>query len=164
MPNLLVITFENMDEAAQVLEALEAEERDHDISLDDTAVVVKDQDGTVHVDNEVDRGVKVGAIGGGLLGLVIGFLFGGPIASLLLGAIAGALGGDLANLGIDQRFINNVSADLAPGSSALFLMVRGADPEATAAALAPFKGNVNYAHLPAETEAKLREVLSERSE
>ncbi|MGD9316778.1 MAG: DUF1269 domain-containing protein [Anaerolineae bacterium] len=162
MPNLVVITFENEDEAAQVLEALEVEERDHDISLDDTAVVVKEQDGTVRVDNEVDRGVKVGAIGGGLLGLLIGLLIGGPIASLVLGAIAGALGGDLANLGIDQRFINNVSDDLAPGSSALFLMVREADPEATAEALAPFKGKVNYTYLPADTEAKLREVLSER--
>jgi uncharacterized membrane protein len=162
MPNLVVITFDNVDEAGQVLEALEAEERDHDVSLDDAAVVAKDQDGTIRVDNEVDRGVKVGAIGGGLLGLLIGFLFGGPIASLLLGAIAGALGGDLANLGIDQRFINDVSDDLAPGSSALFLMVREADPEVTAAALAPFKGKVNYTYLPAETEAKLREVLSER--
>jgi uncharacterized membrane protein len=162
MPNLVVITFDNVYEAGQMLEALEEEQHDHDISLDDTAVVIKDQDGTVHVDNEVDRGVKVGAIGGGLLGLVIGFLFGGPIVSLLLGAIAGALGGDLASLGIDQRFINNVSDDLTPGSSALFLMVRDADPEATAAALAPFKGKVNYTYLSAEAEARLRKVLSER--
>jgi hypothetical protein len=28
--------------------------------------------------------------------------------------------------------------------------------------LAPFKGKVNYTYLPADTEAKLREVLSER--
>jgi uncharacterized membrane protein len=160
MPNLLVITFKNIDEAGQVLEALEAEEHDHDISLDDTAVVRKDQDGTIHVDNEVDRGVKVGAIGGGLLGLVVGFLFGGPIASLALGAIAGALGGDLANLGIDQRFIDDVSAELEPGGSALFVMVREADPEATAAALAPFEGQIYYTNLPSDTEAELRRILS----
>jgi len=160
MPNLLVITFKNIDGAGQVLEALEAEEHDHDISLDDTAVVRKDQDGTIHVDNEVDRGVKVGAIGGGLLGLVVGFLFGGPIASLALGTIAGALGGDLANLGIDQRFIDDVSAELEPGGSALFVMVREADPEATAAALAPFEGQIYYTNLPSDTEAELRRILS----
>lgn len=161
MPSLVVITFEDPQEAHQVLEALRDEEDDHHISLDDTAVVVKGEDGTVEVDNEVDRGVKIGVVGGGLLGLLVGFLFGGPIASLILGAIAGALGGDLANLGIDQRFIDDVTEDLAPGSSALFLMARDADPEATAAALKPFKGKVYYSYLPEETEAQLREILDE---
>jgi uncharacterized membrane protein len=159
MPNLVVITFEEPEEAQQVLEALRDEEHDHQISLDDTAVVVKAEDGTVEVDNEVDRGIKIGAVGGGLLGLLIGFLVGGPLVSLALGAIAGALGGDLANLGIDQRFINDVTEDLAPGSSALFLMARDADPEATAAALEPFEGKVYYSYLPEETEAQLREIL-----
>ena len=159
MPNLVVITFEDPEKAQQVLEALREEEHDHQISLDDTAVVVKGEDGTVEVDNEVDRGIKIGAVGGGLLGLVIGFLIGGPLVSLALGAIAGALGGDLANLGIDQRFINDVTEDLAPGSSALFLMARDADPEATAAALEPFEGKVHYSYLPEETEAQLREIL-----
>lgn len=159
MPNLVVITFEDQDEAQKVLEALREEEHDHKIGLDDTAVVVKAEDGTVEVDNEVDRGIKIGVIGGGLLGLLIGFLFGGPIASLVLGAIAGALGGDLANLGIDQRFIDDVTEDLAPGSSALFLMARDADPEATAAALEPYEGKVYYSYLPEETEAQLREIL-----
>ena len=159
MPNLVVITFEDPDAAQQVLEALRDEEHEHEISLDDTAVVVKSEDGTVEVDNEVDRGIKIGAVGGGLLGLLIGFLVGGPLVSLALGAIAGALGGDLANLGIDQRFINDVTEDLAPRSSALFLMARDADPEATAASLEPFEGKVRYSYLPDETEAQLREIL-----
>ena len=161
MPNLVVITFEDPEQAHQVLDALRDEEREHQIGLDDTAIVVKSEDGTVEVDNEVDRGIKIGALGGSLLGLLIGFLVGGPLVSLALGAVAGALGGDLANLGIDQRFINDVTADLAPGSSALFLMARDADPEATAAALKPFKGKVYYSYLPEETEAQLREILDE---
>ena len=159
MPNLMVITFEDPEQAHQVLDALREGEHDHQVSLDDTAIVVKGKDGTVEVDNEVDRGIKVGALGGGLLGLLIGFLVGGPLVSLALGAIAGALGGDLANLGIDQRFINDVTEDLAPGSSALFLMVRGADTETTARALEPFEGKVYYSYLPEETEAQLREIL-----
>lgn len=161
MPNLVVLTFDDVDKAGEVLDALREEQHQHDISLDDSAVVIKAEDGSIEVDNEVDRGVKVGAIGGGLLGLLIGFLLGGPIASLALGAIAGALGGDLANLGIDQRFIDDVSAALEPGSSALFVMIREADPEATAETLAPYKGQIYYTNLPDETEAELRQVLSE---
>jgi uncharacterized membrane protein len=162
MPNLIVMTFDDVDKAGQVLEALREEEHHHDIQLEDSAVVIKAEDGSVEVDNVVDRGVKVGALGGGLLGLLIGFLFGGPLASLAIGAIAGALGGNLANLGIDQRFINDVSAAMEPGSSALFAMIREADPEATVAALKPFKGKVHYTNLPDDTEAELRRILSDQ--
>jgi uncharacterized membrane protein len=159
MPNLVVMTFRNEAEAEQVLEALRAARHDHGISLDDSAVVVKAEDGTVEVRNEIDRGVKVGALGGGLLGLLAGFLLGGPIASLVVGAIGGALSGDLANLGIDQRFIDDVSNDLQPGSSALFVMVREAEPEAVFLALEPFQGEVYTTHLPEDTEAALRRAL-----
>ncbi len=161
MPNLVVITFDGVDKAGEVLDTLRSDRYEDSISLDDSAIVVKDADGTVRVDNEVDRGVKVGAIGGGLLGLLVGLLIGGPIASLVLGAIAGALGGDLANLGIDQRFINDVAEAMTPGTSALFIMVREADPDAAVEALDPFEGTVYYAHLPEETEAELRRALSE---
>lgn len=163
MPNLVVVTFDNEEEAAQVREALEEAEDEKLISLDDSAVVVKDADGTVRVENEVDRGVKIGAVGGGLLGLVIGFLIGGPIISAALGLVAGVLGGDLANLGIDQRFIDDVSAALEPGSSALFIMVREAEPDAVSEALEPFEGKIYYTALPTEAEEELRQLLSEES-
>jgi uncharacterized membrane protein len=159
MPNLVVMTFGDKAEAGQVLEALHAARHRHGISLDDSAVVVKAEDGTVEVRNEVDRGIKIGALGGGLLGLLAGLLLGGPIGSLVVGVIGGALSGDLANLGIDQRFINDVSNDLKPGSSALFVMVREAEPEAVFAALEPFQGEVYSTHLPEDSEEALRRAL-----
>jgi uncharacterized membrane protein len=159
MPNLVVMTFGNEAEAGQVLEALRAAHHEHSISLDDSAVVVKTEDGRVEVKNEVDRGIKIGALGGGLLGLLAGFLLGGPIASLVVGAIGGAFSGDLANLGIDQRFIDDVSTDLEPGTSALFVMVREAEPEAVFAALEPFQGEIYSTHLPEDSEEALRRAL-----
>ncbi len=159
MPDLVVMTFEDEAEAGQVLEALRAARHDHGISLDDSAVVVKAEDGTIEVQNELDRGIKIGALGGGLVGLLAGFLLGGPVGSLVVGAIGGVLSGNLANLGIDQAFIDNVSNDLQPGKSALFVMVREAAPEAVFAALEPFRGEVYYTHLPPDSEEALRRAL-----
>jgi uncharacterized membrane protein len=161
MSNLIVITFENAGEAEQVRDALRKAEREDRISLDDSAVVLKDEEGMVHLKNEMDRGVKVGALGGGLLGLFVGFLLGGPIASLVVGAVSGALGGDLANLGIDQRFIKEVSEALQPDTSALFVIVREADPGVALAALESHTGTVYYTSLPVEAEERLRQILSE---
>jgi uncharacterized membrane protein len=161
MQNLVVITFDGMTEAGNVLASLEKAEDLDFIKLDDTAVVVKDSSGEISVHNEVDRGIKVGVVGGSLTGLLIGLLIGGPIASLVLGAVAGAMGGNLANLGIDQQFIDGVANDLEPSTSAIFMVARDAEPEAVLEVLQPYEGKVYYSALAEETEEELRKVLSD---
>jgi len=51
---------------------------------------------------------------------------------------------------------------MTPGSSAIFLVVRQADPNAALAALKPYKGIVYHSSLDTEAEASLRQVLSTR--
>jgi uncharacterized membrane protein len=161
MSNLIVITFDNEDEAGKVREALK--EQAANINLDDSAVVVKDAEGEVHVKNEVDRGVAVGAVGGGALGLLIGgLLF--PIGGLVLGALGGALVGKMLDMGVDKKFVDDVSEHLQPGTSALFVIVREANPNVALAALRPYKGKVIQTSLPPEAEAELRRILSERQQ
>jgi len=161
MSNLIVITFDNEDEAGKVREALK--EQAANINLDDSAVVVKDAEGEVHVKNEVDRGVAIGAVGGGALGLLIGgLLF--PIGGLVLGALAGGLVGKMLDMGVDKKFVDDVSEHLQPGTSALFVIVREANPNVALAALRPYKGKVIQTSLPPEAEAELRRILSQRQQ
>jgi uncharacterized membrane protein len=160
MSHLLVITFDDPDEAGQVRKALGSEEREGLLSLDDSAVVVVDQKGKIHVKNEVDRGVAVGAIGGGVLGLLIGGLF-FPLAGLLIGALGGALVGKSLDLGIDKQFVKDVTDDMQPGTSAIFLVIREADADTAMAALKPYKGTVRYTSYPPEVEEEVRHALGE---
>lgn len=162
MSNIIVITFDNEDEAKQVRKALKEVEHGGYLSLDDSAIVVRDQGGKYHVHNELDRGVKVGALGGGFLGLLLGVMF-APIGGLLIGAAAGGLIGSAFDLGISKKFIKDVEASMEPGTSALFVVVREADPTMALAALKPFKGEVYHTSLDPDDEDHLRNILKKQS-
>ena len=161
MSHLIVVTFDSPDEAGQVLETLRSVQREGYLGLDDSAVVVKDEEGKVHVKNEMDRGVKIGAVGGGLLGLLLAGIF-FPIAGILVGAVAGGLIGKSVDLGVDQKFVKEVGEDIKPGTSALFFIVRDADPDVAVAALRPYKGTVRHTTFPPEAEKELRRILKKR--
>ena len=162
MASLIVITFDNDEEATKVMKTIKSLRKEAFISLDDTAVVVRDSDGEFHVKNEIDRGIKLGAGIGSLIGLFVGFMFGGPLGSLLLGGIGGAIVGKVADMGIDQKFVKEVKEQMEPGSSALFLLVREANTNAAIAALRPYQGSVYHTSLDPEAEEELRHVLKTR--
>ena len=100
-----------------------------------------------------------------MLGLLIASVF-FPIGGLIIGALGGALVGKLANTGVSQKFVKEVSEEMQPNSSAIFFIVRGDDPNPTVAALSPYKGKVLQTTLPEEAEETLRllEEIAETAE
>lgn len=162
MSDIVVITFDDPDQAGQVRESISKTEKSGFVSLDDSAVVVKDAEGKVHVKNEVDRGVKIGAVGGGFLGLFIGFLLVGPIGALIIGGLLGGAVGSLAHMGISHSFIKDVSDELEPGTSALFVIVRDASPDVVVATLRQYEGNIYQTSLPPEAEESLRRAMKSK--
>jgi uncharacterized membrane protein len=162
MAHLVVITFDRADEAEKVRDSLRNLEDTGMLALDDSAVIVKDEKSKVHIKNQMDRGMKIGAAGGGLLGLLIAGIF-FPFAGLIGGAIIGAVVGKMADLGVDQKFVHEVAASLKPDSSAIFILARAANPDAVVSALRPYKGTIYHTSLAPEAEEELRRILTERS-
>jgi len=156
---LVVFTFDDENEASGALNALRNLEKAGRLSINDSAVIRRGEDGKVHVDNKVDSSVKGGAAIGGILGLIIGgLLF--PIGGLILGAAGGAAVGKMMETGVDKKFVEDVSNSLQPGSSALFVTSNGGDRAAVVAALQPFKGTVYHTNLSSEAEQTLRSALA----
>jgi uncharacterized membrane protein len=159
MSNLVVITFEGEETAAEAMANVRTVERAGGLGLTDTAVIAKDASGKVHVKNEWSSGTEKGAVVGGVIGAMITFVF--PLAGAAVGAGAGAYIGSKIDPGVDGKFVDDVAAALTPSNSALFLMLKDeSDPAAVVAAFGPFKGTVYQTTLSPDFEDSLRRSLS----
>ena len=105
--------------------------------------------------------MKVGAVGGSLLGLLIGGIF-FPIGGLILGALGGAALGASLRKGIEKKFIEEVKESMDPGSSAIFFISREDRPDVVIATFRPYKGKIYYTNLSDEDEESLRGELKDR--
>ena len=82
-----------------------------------------------------------------------------PLAGLAIGAAAGAFIGRSLHQNIDKKLVEDVTADLGPGSSALFLVETGS-AAALVGALEPFKGKIYQTSLDPELEQQVSAALS----
>jgi uncharacterized membrane protein len=158
--NLIVIAFDNTEEAEQVRDSLRGQSKYGTVSVDDTAVVVKDADGKVHVDNQVSKGTWGGTGLGALVGILLGGIF-MPVGGLLLGAGGGALIARLMHLGVDGDFVKEVGEQIQPGTSALFILGKG-DPNAVLGVLREHHGKVLQTTLSEEAEENLKQALGDK--
>ena len=159
MSNLVVIAFEDERKAFELREKLMEMQKEYLIEMEDAAVVTKHADGKVKLHQTVNL-TAAGAVSGGFWGMLIGMLFLNPLLGAAVGAGAGALSGKLADLGINDDFMKELSQCLKPGSSALFLLVRKSTPDKVTERIKGFGGKVLKTSLTKDKEEELQRVLS----
>jgi uncharacterized membrane protein len=168
MSELIVVGFNDPEEADRVLLRLSKLRKEYLIDIEDAVVVVRDEDGKVHLKqgiNLVTAGATTGFVSGSLWGTLVGFLFLNPLAGFVLGSAigvgAGALSGSLSDYGINDDFIKSLAETIPPNSSALFILVRKVQPEKVLAELSGVKGKVLRTSLSPEQEKKLQQALQD---
>ncbi len=162
MSNLVVIAFDSQGEAKQLLDALNEARREGLLSIRDAAVIVKDQEGNVKVDNQISTGTWTATGVGGALGLLLGSVL-MPVGGLVAGLAGGALVGRSMNLGVDGSFVKDVQQQIAPDSSALFVLTDNENLNAQLAVLRQHQGKVLQTNLPEDVEASIRDALGDNS-
>ena len=158
MYQLIVVAFDHFDDAKTAMASLRTLERQGRISFEDTAIVQRDPDGKAHVRNEVSGTTETATAIGAVIGGILSFAF--PLLGVAIGAALGAAVGALLDRGVSSKFIDEVKTTLRPGRSALFLVVRQSQGDATIAALRPFSGDVIQTTLDSEAEEALRSALA----
>jgi uncharacterized membrane protein len=122
---LMARIFDDPDKANESLEFVQDLHKQKVLKVLHTALVGKDEDGTVSVKETGDVDVKGGRIFGAITGGLIG-LIGGPVG-VVVGALAGAGVGGLAakriDLGFSDEFLKNFQENLQPGNVALLVIV-----------------------------------------
>ncbi|GAA2217389.1 DUF1269 domain-containing protein [Streptomyces nogalater] len=159
MATLTVWKFDAPESAEQVERKLLDLQKQELIQVVDAAVVTWPTEAKKPKTKQLTDLVSTGALSGSFWGLLFGLLFLMPLLGAAIGAAAGALGGKLADVGIDDDFIDSVKSQVTPGTSALFLLsddeVLGRVKEAFPAEHA----ELIRSNLDREQEARLREIF-----
>ena len=154
---VVVATFDDEDAAKVAVDELKQARKAAKLDFDDSAVIRKDPDGTLHITDAYDVGSGKGAGRGAVIGGVIGLLA-GP-AGAVVGAGAGALVGGMLNRG-DDGFRNEkleaLGRKLAPDSSALVAVVPDVWISQFEAELGKHSDDVSVQVLDAKTSAQLQ--------
>jgi uncharacterized membrane protein len=144
---LLTWVFTQQNQAEKILQSLMELAKQDAIELLYTCVLQKGPDGklSLHETKAVDlrHNVIIGAVAGGLAGLLVG-----PVAAAAAATAAGAAAGKHAENNMDVGFtaeqISSLNQQLAPGSSALVVLVEYTWLEAIQTNLASAGGNFSH--------------------
>jgi uncharacterized membrane protein len=159
MSELVVVAYPDQYRAAEVMATLKRLQTEYLIDLDDAVYVTKDAQGKIKLDQSVDLTTR-GALGGAFWGSLIGLLFLMPIFGAAVGAAAGAISGHYSDYGIDDNFIKQLSAQMQPNSSAIFVLVRKSTPDKVLPEVSKYGGTVIKTSLPNDMEEKLQAALT----
>ena len=167
MSTLIVLDFDGIHTADDVLNKVRSLQKEHLVDLEDACVVERDGAGKIHIKQAVNLtaiGATSGGTWGAMWGGLVGLLFLNPLAGMAVGALvgagAGALSGSLADYGIGSDFVKKLGETIPVDSSALFVLVKSVTEDKVLAEIEPYKPRVLKTSLSNEDEARLKAALS----
>jgi uncharacterized membrane protein len=164
MSTLIVLDFDGIHTADEVLNKVRSLQKEDLIDLEDACVVERDRTGKTHIKQAVNLtalGATRGGTWGALWGTLVGSLFLNPLAGMAIGAVAGAASGfRWPDSGINNDFVRKLGETIPVDSSALFVLVKTVTEDKVLAEIEPYKPRVLKTSLSNEDEAKLRAALS----
>ena len=158
MPELIVITYDDVHQAEEVRLKLLKMQKEYLIDLEDAVVVVKDKKGKIKLRQMYDL-TATGAMKGGFAGILIGLLFLNPLLGLVVGSASGAVAGALSDVGIKDNFMKELAVNIKQGNSMLFVLVRKVTPDKVLDQLQGAGGKIVQTSLTHEEEDKLQSAL-----
>lgn len=162
--DLIVITFDDADDALKVVEAMQSMRKEPLFNLDHSVVVIRDRMGKVRLHQTRDVTVNGSVTNGDVLGLLAGLIF-GTTMGVVWGVVVDEAILELTQQGLDDKFVQVVEQSLGNNTSAILFLVHRddrSDRDEILNVLSQFKGKLHYTTISPETERYLVQVLAER--
>ncbi len=169
---LAVFVLDSGAAAKRLLEAVEkVDEVNDNVQIVDAAIAERTKRrGAVKVHQTRDRGALKGGVRGTAIGVVVGTIIAGPAGAVVAGAAGGllhSLRSRFHDIGIDDKFMKQVSKEIEKGKSALFVQYTGnwaASIGLIEQAIQAENALLITSTLPAETAAALRALVEPAAE
>ena len=126
---LAVFVLDKGKQSRQLLKRIqEIDDVDPNVKIVDAAIADRTRLGRVKVHQTADLGGAKGFARGGALGVIVGALVLGPAGAVVGGAAGGVLNGlrnRFHDIGINDKFMRQVTKEVDKGKSALFILYEG---------------------------------------
>ena len=161
MATLTVWKFDSPGGAENALGLLERLQKEELVQINDAAYVYWPEGRKNPKTEQLHKLAGAGALGGGFWGFLFGLLFFIPLLGMAVGAAMGAMAGAMSDVGIDDRFINEVRRNVTPGTSALFVMSSGVVGDKVIDEFRETGATLVSTNLSHEQEEKLRDAFAD---
>ena len=148
MSELIALAFNEKHKADEVMLSLLELEEAHLIDLEDAVVITKNSVGKIRLKPYYDLLAASKGLSSRFWGQLINMLLQDEYNS------------DLAKIGIDRPFVEQIEANMLPDTSAIFIFVNRADPDLVTKTLGKFKGTILQTTLSKKQRTELEAALS----
>lgn len=160
---LIMVGVPSREVGLEALERLDDAMAEGTITVDDAALVYRNEKGKVKIHQTRDATAKRGAFRGGAVGLLVG-LVAAPavVAATAVGAGAGALIGKARDSGVSDKLMKQIGGYIEGSEAALFILADDSSTLTISAVIEEFKAggaDVEYEVIPPEAQAFLLEAL-----
>jgi uncharacterized membrane protein len=181
MATLIVVGFKkDMYRASEVLNKLQSMDFNWVVDLHDAVAVYRDYNGKLRVDQSYQMTTGEGAAWGGFWGSLIGLTiaaipFTGGASAVAAGTLAAGAAGGAAlgagagavdatwwkdEFGIPNDFVKQVGGMIQPGDSAVYALLRTANPDTVADQFRGYGGTILSTTLSRDQQTKVERVLN----
>jgi uncharacterized membrane protein len=159
---LIMVGVPSKEVGLEALDRIDDAVAEGAITVDDAALVYRNEKGKVKIHQTRDATARRGAFRGGAVGLLVGLIAAPVVAATAVGVGAGALIGKARDSGVSDKLMKQIGTYIEGSESALFILADDSSSVTIAAVVEELMAGgaaIDYEVIPPEAQAFMLEAI-----